>query len=231
MQNYKFTLKQLVSLNVHLGSSSNSVHHNAGQYLVGRYSGVVLLNLNMSLLYLRRAINLIDQIVMSEGKFLLVSSDLGFQDLLKSRMRTVKNYSYSVGWLGGLLTNFKEIRYYLLRRKKYNLESSAVSISSKFSNVYSLSRVPTAVFSMGIKYTPWVQQECKRLNIPFISLVDSDVNPVGLTYSIPANDESNGFIYFLILALSSTALLSHCSKSMRFRLKVLLKANNLKNCL
>lgn len=220
----KFTLKQLISLNAHIGNLSNLIHHNAGQYIVGRYGNVILLNLNLSLLYLRRSINLIDQIILSEGKFLLVSSDLSFRNLLKTRMRSVSNYSYSLGWVGGLLTNFKEIRHFFIQKNRYKLTNS-----SKFSNLEYLSRVPVTIFSLGIKMNPWVQQEALCLNIPFVSLVDSDVNPVGIAYAIPGNDESINFIYFLVLIISGTSLISHCTKAIRFRLKVLSKLKSLNN--
>lgn len=225
----RFSLKQLVSLNVHLGGLSKTVHHNVGHYIIGRYSGIVLLNLNLSLLYLRRSLMMIDKIILADGKFLLVSPELSLQNLLKTKLSTIQMYSYSVGWVGGFLTNFKEIRNYLLNKQKGHYLKNKRNLSKfvKYSNIAFLSRMPLVVFSLGLRYNNWIQRETYSLNIPLISLVDSDINPIGITYSIPGNDDSINFLYYLILMISSVAFVAHCSKSINFRVKALIKAQQL----
>ena len=66
--------------------------------------------------------------------------------------------------------------------------------------------LPGAIFVTDVEADKLAIREAVALNIPVIAIVDTNVNPEGVTYPIPANDD----------AISSlTVILAHVCKTLR----------------
>ena len=66
-----------------------------------------------------------------------------------------------------------------LRKLEYNL-----------GGVADMQRIPDAVIIIDLKTEEIAVREAQRLRIPIIGLVDTNVDPVGVDYPIPGNDDA-----------------------------------------
>jgi len=55
----------------------------------------------------------------------------------------------------------------------------------------SLTKIPDAIFIWDIKNEKTALQEAKKTGIKIIAVCDTNVNPTGIDYVIPANDDAS----------------------------------------
>ena len=111
-------------------------------------------------------------------------------------------------WLGGLLTNFQTMsaridrlhelnglkedgRLELLPTKeRMSMEAELTKLEYNLGGVRDMKRLPQAALIIDLKTEAIAVAEATRLNIPILGLVDSNVDPMGIAYPIPGNDDS-----------------------------------------
>jgi len=59
-----------------------------------------------------------------------------------------------------------------------------------FGGLSVLKGLPKLIFVVDIKHEETVMREAKQLNIPVIAIVDTNVDPTGIAFPIPGNDDS-----------------------------------------
>lgn len=124
-------------------------------------------------------------------------------------------------WPGGFLTNFKIIlreisklqylntficsdQYKVLTKKEQiRLEKKRDKLSSCYEGVVNLKNLPKALFIMGLKSEITAIKEAKILNIPIISVCDTDTNPIIVDYLIPGNDDGLKSVAFFVKLISN----------------------------
>ncbi|MFA7245157.1 MAG: 30S ribosomal protein S2 [Candidatus Magasanikbacteria bacterium] len=111
-------------------------------------------------------------------------------------------------WLGGMLTNFAEIKklvkkYISLKdqqakgelskyTKKEQLEIAREieDLGKYLSGLVTLEKEPDAIFIPSMQYEKTAVVEANRMNIPVIGVCDTNANPTKAEYVIPANDDA-----------------------------------------
>jgi small subunit ribosomal protein S2 len=127
-------------------------------------------------------------------------------------------------WLGGTFTNFGNIRKrarYMTRLqeqikkgdlKKYTkLEQmkkieEAQKLDRRMGGIAQMSSLPGAIFVTDVEADKIAIREANIVGVPVIALVDTNVNPEGVTYPIPANDDA---------VSSLTVMLAHVCKALQ----------------
>jgi small subunit ribosomal protein S2 len=111
-------------------------------------------------------------------------------------------------WLGGTFSNFSVIseRTKYLREGEEKMAKGEYSKYTKFEQmkiaeelarlekrmggIKHMTKLPGAIFVAGVIEDNLAVKEAQAKNIPVIALVDSNVNPNGIDYPIPANDDA-----------------------------------------
>jgi small subunit ribosomal protein S2 len=111
-------------------------------------------------------------------------------------------------WLGGLLTNFQTISARIERlhelnnlktegklellptKERMTMESELERLEFNLGGVRDMKRLPQAVLVLDLKTEAIAVREAQRLRIPIIGLVDTNVDPIPVTYAIPGNDDA-----------------------------------------
>jgi len=111
-------------------------------------------------------------------------------------------------WLGGLLTNFQTINRRIRRlhqlsdwtedgtlellptRERITAINEREKLDMNLGGVRDMQRTPDAVFIVDLKTEAIAVREAERLRIPIIGLVDTNVDPEGVAYPIPGNDDA-----------------------------------------
>ena len=111
-------------------------------------------------------------------------------------------------WLGGLLTNFQTISARIDRlhelnslkeagqldllptKERMSMEAELEKLEYNLGGVRDMKRLPQAALIIDLKTEAIAVRECERLQIPILGLVDSNVDPVDVSFPIPGNDDS-----------------------------------------
>jgi small subunit ribosomal protein S2 len=122
-------------------------------------------------------------------------------------------------WLGGILTNFntisKRITYFtklkadkaagelLKYTKKEQLDFDRLigNMTVSFAGLEGLAALPAAVFVVDAAAHDIAVREARRLNIPIIAVMNSDNDPDGIEYPIPANDNTRASLLWIFKRL------------------------------
>jgi small subunit ribosomal protein S2 len=65
-----------------------------------------------------------------------------------------------------------------------------------------MTRVPDVVFVVDVKEEKTAIREAQKIGIPIVALVDTNVNPQGITYPIPGNDDATKSVHIICEAIA-----------------------------
>ena len=97
-------IQKLINTKAHLGY--RTAYSDFQPYLSGFRNEMSIINLEITLTYLRRACNVIGLIVASKGHFLFVNTNPEYNKLVQQTATQSKQSYINHKWIGGLLTNW-----------------------------------------------------------------------------------------------------------------------------
>lgn len=219
--------KQYIKASVHFGHSPKDWNPKMAPYLLYTKYGYHIFDLVKTSKLLRLAGNALQKKAEKGGKFLFVGTTRFAASIVAKQAKRCQNYYINYRWLGGMLTNWSTLQKRIERLKeleKQELEGYFENLSKKeysrqrkeidklrrlFGGIKDLTSLPDAIiFTNQLKELNAIQ-ECLRLGIPAISIVDSNCNPDLIPYPIPANDDSSSSINFILNYLVNRILLGY----------------------
>lgn len=172
----KFTLNQLFSLGAHVGHLRRRLNKSMSIFLLGFRNGLVCIDLNFTIFFLRRAVNFLRVILKSRGSvFFFVSSWGPLQRYFRLKFLTHMHLWYSGPFLGGLLSNLRSVRYSYESRAFGNFFRTRILIPD------------TAILFDSTNFF-YVYRDAFLLGIPSIGFVDTDLDYQDVLYPIILNN-------------------------------------------
>lgn len=126
-------------------------------------------------------------------------------------------YHITNRWIGGILTNFSEVSKNFKKLKdiadrlqneeekaKYTKkeiggwEKERVKLQSFYGGVYTMDRIPDALFIIDTHLEDLAVREGYKTNVPVVGIVDTNADPTNIVYPIPANDDAVGSIKLIV---------------------------------
>ena len=83
----------------------------------------------------------------------------------------------------------------------FNLKKQRARLEKFFGGLRGLSTLPDLVVIVGQPHEKNAVQECQKLGIPTITLLDSNCDPTMSTYGITANDDSTRSVELILDSL------------------------------
>lgn len=203
------SLVDMLSAGMHFGHRSSRWHPKMEQFIHSERNGVHIINLEKTIELLEKALNFIRDTVAAGGTVLIVGTKEQAQPIIERIGKECGMPYVHRRWLGGTLTNFRMLRDNLLGRyldlkgkiergelgkytKKEQLEfvKKAQELDVKVGGFAALTKLPEAVFILDLKTESTALAEALETNVPIIAVCDTNVNPEGIAYPIPANDDA-----------------------------------------
>ncbi len=217
------SIEEMLKAGMHFGHRTSKWHPKMKPYIFTVRNGIHIINLIKTRKFLENALEFITKAA-QEGKTILFVGTKAQVKKPIERLAQETGMPYITGkWMGGCLTNFnvikKSIKKYkdLLNQKesgklnKYtkkerlDFDREISKLKIKFGGLVNLNKLPDAIFVWDIKKEKTAILEAKRKNIPVIAICDTNVNPSGIKYIIPSNDDATKTIK-LILRLVGEAI-------------------------
>lgn len=213
-------LEEMFLAGVHFGYSKKSRHPKMKPCLFGSRNNVEIFDLEKTRVQLKKAKKFIENLAKDGKKILIVSTKPGTRQIIEQAALEMEMPYVSERWLGGTLTNFKVIRsridYFIdLRRKKASGELNKYTkkeisrINKELSRLErflkgleTLAGLPAALLIVDPKEDKTALREANQMMVPIIAVLNSDCDPTGISYPIPANDASVSSVKYLINQLA-----------------------------
>nr|YP_006073035.1 ribosomal protein S2 [Nitella hyalina]AEH42849.1 ribosomal protein S2 [Nitella hyalina] len=209
MFNSEKVIQRLLSTKAHFGNRTPTSDFQP--YLYGLRNEIAIIDLERTLLYLRRACNLIEYIIRSNGHILFVNTNPQNNQIIKKMAKETCQSYINHKWIGGFLTNWKHIFHVQAHFKHFeNLSLKALDTAQHIRKVPRYKKmkkcfegivtndIPDCLVIMNANQNSMAILEASQLHIPIVCLIDSDI-PSKLQqrihYPIPVNDDSLEFIY------------------------------------
>jgi len=192
----------LQHLNAFLGFSSARTHPTAFNYLLGSAGGQAIINPEETLVALRRTLSLLKQVTFRGGTTLFVSTQPTLARLCRVMGEQTGQHYLAKRWVPGLLTNWQKSREHVHAKLKLDprikaagrVRYSDLQKQNYYRGIEAMTRQPDLIFRLDD--TP-LYGEPAKLNVPLISVVDSDTPMAEIDYPIPANTKSLRFYHTL----------------------------------
>lgn len=212
-------MKELFKLGAHFGFSRARLHPSTESFIFGFKNRQAVLDLEKSAESLDKAKAFVETLAVNGKKLLLVGSKAPARHAIASAAMTINMPYVNERWLGGTLTNFKELRKRTLRLleireaeqtgglDKYTKKERGVIAKEKakleryFDSLVPLTELPGAVFVVDANGEAIAVAEAKKAGVPVITLSNSDCDIRGLEYPIIANDASQATIRYMVQEL------------------------------
>ena len=204
----EITMKQLLESGVHFGHQTNRWNPKMKPYIYGARSGIYIIDLQKTLTCFQEAEKCVRELARAGKKILFVATKKQAQELIAEEATRCGMYYINQRWLGGTLTNFTTIRksiarlhelekmdeenqFDLLHKKEtLRLRREIEKLNKFFRGIKNMKDLPDALFIVDTRKEKIAQAEAKKLGIKIIAMIDTNSDPEGVDYPIPANDDA-----------------------------------------
>jgi small subunit ribosomal protein S2 len=206
---------QLLDAGVHFGHLKRKWNPNMQPYIFMEKNGIHIIDLQKTVVKIDEAAAAIKQISKSGRKVLFVATKKQAKDIVADLVSTVKMPYVTERWPGGMLTNFPTIRKAvkkmvsidkmtrdsswekLSKREKLQITRQRAKLEKILGSIVDLTRLPSALFVVDVMKEKIAVREAQRLGIPVFGMVDTNSDPNGIDFVIPANDDASQSIQLI----------------------------------
>ncbi len=206
----------MLQAGVHFGHQVSRWHPKMKPFIFTERNGVHVIDLEKTQSALKTVLEDIKKLA-QEGKIIL------FITTKPQAREVVKAVAMDCGmpylvdrWLGGLLTNFSEMKKLL---KKYNQLKDEVAsgeiekytkkeqldlarklekMSGYLEGISTLEKKPDLIFIPALQREKTAMVEANKMKVPIIAICDTNANPDKADYVIPANDDAVNSIKMIV---------------------------------
>jgi len=201
-------VRELLEAGVHFGHQTRRWNPKMRRFIFGERDGIYIIDLLQTEQLLDRATQFASDLARRGGTILFVGTKKQARDVVKEVAESSDMPYVNHRWLGGLLTNFQTISLRIRRlhdleryeaegqlqllptRERIAAQADLEKLRANLGGVKNMERVPGAVFVVDLKTEAIAVREAQRLRIPIIGLVDTNVDPDGIDFVIPGNDDA-----------------------------------------
>jgi len=202
-----FSMRQLLEAGAHFGHQSHRWNPKMSPYIFGVRNNIHILDLSQSVPMLHRALQAVSDTVAKGGRVLFVGTKRQAQDAIADAAKRSAQYYVNSRWLGGMLTNWKTISASIQRLRKVDellngggsgltkkerlmLSRERDKLEKALGGIKDMGGTPDMIFVIDTNKEALAIKEAQRLGIPVAAIVDSNSDPDGITFPVPANDDA-----------------------------------------
>lgn len=205
----KTDIKALFEAGAHFGHKTSRWHPKMAPYIHSKRQDSHIIDLAKTVEALGRALPFITSVAASGKKVLFVGTKKQAKDITKLAAERAGQPFVTERWIGGMLTNVTTINAQLSKlrdlekrmdsgdlEKRYSklevqrFQEEIDELNRKYGGIKDLNGKLGALFVTDIIADANAVREAKTLGIPVVAIVDTNANPDGIDYVIPANDDA-----------------------------------------
>lgn len=213
-------IEAMMRTGAHLGYGRTRRHASVRRYIFGTKNGVDIIDLTETAAQLKRARERLLELGKSGKTVLFVGTKPEIRELVKDAATAIGMPHVTGRWVGGVLTNWPEIKKRTARLKelsdnfakgemeKYTkkerllFERELGKLQDEFGGIVGLEALPAALVVVDPREESIAVAEAKKMNIETIAVMNSDCDVAAVTYPILANDAALESVTFFLAQLT-----------------------------
>lgn len=210
------SILEMLQAGVHFGHQVSRWHPKMKPYIFTDRNGVHVIDLEQTQVKLKETLETVKNLA-AEGKVILfVTTKPQAREIVKEAAISCDSPYLVDRWLGGMLTNFDEIKKMI---KKYNdlkekqasgdlerytkkeqldFSKEIESMGSYLAGLSKLKKMPDVLFIPAIQREKTAVVEANKMNVAIVGIADTNANPEKVDYFIPANDDAVNAIRMMV---------------------------------
>jgi small subunit ribosomal protein S2 len=205
------SIDELFECGAHLGQKASDYNKSMRPYIYGERRDYHVIDLHYTLASVRTIGRLFQYVILSGGQILWVNYERSQTDLLRHFASKCRQpYMYD-RWRPGLFTNFKEVLTNVQLSKKINIPPNLADrkdlkrqVEWRREAIHAFAQspsLPSLVFFMNSRKTKNQAFEAQQVQLPTISILDTDCSAESINYVIPLNDDNRKAVSLVCNAL------------------------------
>ena len=218
------SLSELLEAGVHFGHQARRWNPKMFPYIYTERHGIHIIDLVQTAQLLNEANDLIKNFAADDKTFLFVGTKRQAASIIAQEALRSNSFYINQRWLGGMLTNWHTIRSRVERLK--NLEKQDESgvidqlpkkeaaclrkelekLKKHLDGIKNMKKIPDIVIIVDQKREATAIQECMKLGLTTLCILDTNCNPDLVDIPIPANDDAIRSIKLIISKIADAIL-------------------------
>jgi len=224
-------IKDLLKAGVQFGHETVRWNPKMKPYIYGVKNKIHIIDVQKTVPMLEEAAKFLTEAA-KRGPILFIATKRQAREIVQKYAVESGSYFVTYRWLGGLLTNFKMVKKSLARfneieqifengvvnRTKFEinqLKKEWERMNRIYKGVKTMDRFPSAVILVDCHYEKGAALEAKAVNIPIISMVDTNSDPDLVDYVIPSNDDALKSLDLILGVLSNAIKLGNGGRGVK----------------
>ncbi|GAB4358182.1 MAG: 30S ribosomal protein S2 [Cyanophyceae cyanobacterium] len=213
------SLAQLLEAGVHFGHQASRWNPKMSPYIFTERNGVHIIDLVQTAQCMEKAYQYLRDASEQNKRVLFVGTKRQAAGIIAQEAQRCGSYYINQRWLGGMLTNWTTIKTRVERLKELERreETGALDLLPKkeasvlrrelsklkkyLGGIKMMRKLPDIVVIVDQRREYNAVQECVRLGIPILALLDTNCDPDTVDVPIPANDDAIRSIKLLVSRL------------------------------
>lgn len=218
------TLEELLEAGCHFGHQAKRWHPKMKPYIWTVRDGVHVFDLVKTKECLEKAARFAKATAAKGGKIVFVGTKRQARGIIKEEAKRCQMPYVDQRWLGGMITNWEQIKksidkltdmrekkkegeYEKYTKKENILINREISrLERFFDSMVGLEEFPEAIFVVDCKKEEAAVKEAKAKGVKIVGIVDTNTDPTGIDYPIPANDDAVGSIKLITSRIAEAVI-------------------------
>lgn len=202
-------IKALLEAGVHFGHKTSRWHPKMAPYIHSKRQDSHIIDLTKTVEALEVALPFLTKVAASGKPVLFVGTKKQAKDIVKAAAEKVNQPYVTERWVGGILTNVATMTQQIKKlkdlekrmatgdlEKRYNklevqrFQEEIDDLNKKYGGIKNMSGKPGAVVVVDVITDANALKEAQTLGVPVVGVVDTNANPTGIDYVVPANDDA-----------------------------------------
>ena len=214
-------LAQLLEAGVHFGHKANRWNPKMFPYIYAERDGIHILDLVQTSQLLNEASVFVNTAAQKNKIFLFVGTQPQATAIVAQEAKNCNSYYVNHRWLGGMLTNWKTVKTRIERLKALEqqekdgifeilpkkeaagMRKELERLQNHLGGLKEMPRIPDVMIVIDQRRELTAIKEAISLNIPIISILDTNCDPDLVDVPIPGNDDSIGSIKLILQTLGN----------------------------
>ena len=216
------TMQQLIEAGAHFGHQTHRWNPRMKPYIFGARNGIHIIDLSQTVPLMARALDFVSATVQAGGKVLFVGTKRQAQEPIAQAARACGQHFVNHRWLGGMLTNWKTISgsikrfkaleeqlagdtHGLTKKEILQLTRERDKLELSLGGIRDMGGIPDVMFVIDANKEELAIKEANVLGIPVVAVLDTNVNPGGIAFPIPGNDDASRAVRLYCDAIAQAA--------------------------
>jgi len=193
-------------------------------YIFTQRNGIHIIDLEQTVTLLNKACAFVRDLIGNGQTIMFVGTKKQAQEIIEEEAKRCGMYYVNQRWLGGMLTNFNTIQGridylvrledknsrgeldYMSKKDKLKVEKEMAKLNRLMGGFKEMTALPGALFIIDPTKEKIALSEAQKVGVKIVATVDTNCNPDGIDYIIPANDDAIKAIKVICMHIANAVL-------------------------